>query len=275
MTMVEGVAVASRDSAPSIYLRSVSKAFGETIALSDVSLDLRAGEVHALLGENGAGKTTLMKVLYGLTQPDSGQIEADGVKLKIASPRDARAAGIGMVTQHFSLVKNMTVVENIALATAKTLKVDLTNVREQIVAASRRYGLEVPPDAVISALPIALQQRVEILKALMSGCSYLILDEPTAVLGPQDVDALLDVIKRLRDDAGIGIVLISHKMAEIEKVADRVSVLRRGKVVSSSAAKGITSKELITLMVGQQELARIERKTNLMQKQKRFWCSTR
>lgn len=260
MTMVEGVAVASRDSAPSIYLRSVSKAFGETIALSDVSLDLRAGEVHALLGENGAGKTTLMKVLYGLTQPDSGQIEADGVKLKIASPRDARAAGIGMVTQHFSLVKNMTVVENIALATAKTLKVDLTNVREQIVAASRRYGLEVPPDAVISALPIALQQRVEILKALMSGCSYLILDEPTAVLGPQDVDALLDVIKRLRDDAGIGIVLISHKMAEIEKVADRVSVLRRGKVVSSSAAKGITSKELITLMVGQQELARIERK---------------
>ena len=250
MTMVEGVAVASRDSAPSIYLRSVSKAFGETIALSDVSLDLRAGEVHALLGENGAGKTTLMKVLYGLTQPDSGQIEANGVKLKIASPRDARAAGIGMVTQHFSLVKNMTVVENIALASAKTFSVDLAGVREQIVAASQRYGLEVPPDAVISTLPIALQQRVEILKALMSGCSYLILDEPTAVLGPQDVDALLEVVKRLRDDAGIGVVLISHKMNEVLGVSDRITVLRNGRVVDTVDTDKVTASELTEMMVG-------------------------
>ncbi len=251
--MVEGVAIASRGGAPSIILRNISKAYGETIALSDVSLDLRAGEVHALLGENGAGKTTLMKILYGLTQPDSGQIEADGVVLKIHSPRDARAAGIGMVTQHFSLVKNMTVVENIALATAKTFSVDLSAVRDELIVACSRYELEVPPDAIISSLPIGLQQRTEILKALMSGCSYLILDEPTAVLGPQDIDSLLEVIKRLRSDVGIGIVLISHKMAEIEKVADRVSVLRRGKVVSSSLANGITSKDLISLMVGTQE----------------------
>lgn len=253
MNSVEGVVIASRGGAPSIYLRNITKAYGETIALSDVSLDLRAGEVHALLGENGAGKTTLMKILYGLSQPDSGQIESDGVALKIESPRDARAAGIGMVTQHFSLVKNMTVIENIALASAKTFAIDLAGVRTEIVAASARFGLDVPPDAIVSSLPIALQQRVEILKALMSGCSYLILDEPTAVLGPNDIDSLLEVIRRLRSDAGIGIVLISHKMAEIEKVADRVSVLRRGQVVSSSLANGITSKELVTLMVGGQQ----------------------
>lgn len=253
MNMVEGVAIASRGGAPSIFLSNVTKAYGETVALSDVSLDLRTSEVHALLGENGAGKTTLMKILYGLTQPDSGQIKADGVALQINSPRDARAAGIGMVTQHFSLVKNMTVVENIALASAKTFSLDLDSVRDAVVAASARYGLEVPPDSIIGSLPIGLQQRVEILKALMSGCSYLILDEPTAVLGPQDIDSLLEVIARLRSEAKIGVVLISHKMAEIEKIADRVSVLRRGKVVSSSLANGITSKELITLMVGEQE----------------------
>ncbi len=253
MNMVEGVAIASRGGAPSIFLSNITKAYGETVALSDVSLDLRTSEVHALLGENGAGKTTLMKILYGLTQPDSGQIKADGVALQINSPRDARAAGIGMVTQHFSLVKNMTVVENIALASAKTFSLDLDSERDAVVAASARYGLEVPPDAIIGSLPIGLQQRVEILKALMSGCSYLILDEPTAVLGPQDIDSLLEVIARLRSEAKIGVVLISHKMVEIEKIADRVSVLRRGKVVSSSLANGITSKELITLMVGEQE----------------------
>ncbi len=253
MNMVEGVAIASRGGAPSIFLSNITKAYGETVALSDVSLNLRTSEVHALLGENGAGKTTLMKILYGLTQPDSGQIKADGVALQINSPRDARAAGIGMVTQHFSLVKNMTVVENIALASAKTFSLDLDSVRDAVVAASARYGLEVPPDAIIGSLPIGLQQRVEILKALMSGCSYLILDEPTAVLGPQDIDSLLEVIARLRSEAKIGVVLISHKMVEIEKIADRVSVLRRGKVVSSSLANGITSKELITLMVGEQE----------------------
>ena len=253
MNMVEGVAIASRGGAPSIFLSNITKAYGETVALSDVSLDLRTSEVHALLGENGAGKTTLMKILYGLTQPDSGQIKADGVALQINSPRDARAAGIGMVTQHFSLVKNMTVVENIALASARTFSLDLDSVRDAVVAASARYGLEVPPDSIIGSLPIGLQQRVEILKALMSGCSYLILDEPTAVLGPQDIDSLLEVIARLRSEAKIGVVLISHKMVEIEKIADRVSVLRRGKVVSSSLANGITSKELITLMVGEQE----------------------
>ena len=260
MNPVEGVTFAFRGGAPSIILRNITKAYGETIALNEVSLDLHAGEVHALLGENGAGKTTLMKILYGLSQPDSGQIEAGGVALRIESPRDARAAGIGMVTQHFSLVKNMTVIENIALASAKTFAIDLAAVRTEIVVASTRFGLDVPPDTIVASLPIALQQRVEILKALMSGCSYLILDEPTAVLGPNDIDSLLEVIRRLRSDAGIGIVLISHKMAEIEKVADRVSVLRRGQVVSSSLANGITSKELVALMVGEQQSGISQRK---------------
>lgn len=260
MNSQEGAGVVIHGTAPSIFLRNISKAFGETIALSDVSLDLRVGEVHALLGENGAGKTTLMKILYGLTQPDTGLIEAGGVALTINSPRDARAAGIGMVTQHFSLVKNMTVVENIALASANTFSLDLASVRKEINAASAKFGLEVSPDAVISSLPVALQQRVEILKALMSGCRYLILDEPTAVLGPQDIDSLLEVIKKLRSESGIGIVLISHKMAEIEQVADRVSVLRRGKVVSNSKVSGMSSQELIGLMMGNDEVAVAQRR---------------
>ena len=154
----------------------------------------------------------------------------------------------------------MTVVENIALASASTFSLDLGVVRNEIKAASERFGLEVSPDAVISTLPVALQQRVEILKALMSGCSYLILDEPTAVLGPQDIDSLLDVIKRLRSESGIGVVLISHKMAEIEQVADRVSVLRRGKVVSSSSVSGISTQELIGLMMGTDEVAVAQRR---------------
>lgn len=257
---IEGAEATNRGPAPSLFLRNISKAFGETVALDGVSLDLQAGEVHALLGENGAGKTTLMKVLYGLTQADSGSIESNGVVLQVHSPRDARAAGIGMVTQHFSLVKTMTVVENIALAEAKTFLQNMDETRNDLIDASKKFGLEVSPDAVVGALPVALQQRVEILKALMSGCSYLILDEPTAVLGPQDIKSLLLVIKRLRSEAGIGIVLISHKMAEIEQVADRVSVLRRGKVVSSSAVKGITSNELINLMVGSEEPSQSQQK---------------
>ncbi|MFM8507272.1 MAG: ABC transporter ATP-binding protein [Actinomycetota bacterium] len=235
---------------PSISLRNIRKSYGSTVALDGVTLELKPREVHALLGENGAGKTTLMKTLFGLTQPDSGHIEIDGVSRVITSPRDARAAGIGMVTQHFSLVKTMTVAENLALAEAGLVKVDLAGARRTAVEAADRYGLEVPPDVVVAELPVALQQRVEILKALAAGCTYLILDEPTAVLGPKDVDSLLGVVERLRDQESMSIVLISHKMKEIERVADRVSVLRRGAVVASTVAKGMTMKELVALMVG-------------------------
>lgn len=237
-------------STPSVLLREIRKSYGATVALDGVTLGLVPGEIHALLGENGAGKTTLMKTLFGLTQPDSGRIEVDGRATAIKSPRDARAAGIGMVNQHFSLVKTMTVAENLALSEARLVGVDLAKARRTVAEATERYGLEVPADAVVAELPVALQQRVEILKALAAGCKYLILDEPTAVLGPKDVDSLLGVIGQLRDQESMSIVLISHKMKEIERVADRVSVLRRGVVVASTDARGMTSKELIALMVG-------------------------
>lgn len=244
---------------PSIWLRDIRKAYGSTVALDGVTLELKPGEVHALLGENGAGKTTLMKTLFGLTQPDAGHIEVNGRAMVIASPRDARAAGIGMVTQHFSLVKTMTVAENLALAEAGLLQIDLAKARRIAQEAADRYGLEVPADAVVAELPVALQQRVEILKALAAGCRYLILDEPTAVLGPKDVDSLLGVIERLRERDSISIVLISHKMKEIERVADRVSVLRRGAIVASTVAKGMSVKELAALMVGEDGAESIER----------------
>ncbi|MGA1390210.1 MAG: ABC transporter ATP-binding protein, partial [Ilumatobacteraceae bacterium] len=218
-------------------------------------------EVHALLGENGAGKTTLMKTLFGLTQPDSGRIEVDGNPTVIATPRDARAAGVGMVTQHFSLVKTMTVAENLALSSSHIVRVDLEQARGIARTANDRFGLEVPADAVISELPVALQQRVEILKALAAGCRYLILDEPTAVLGPRDVDSLLDVVRRLRDDQSMAVVLISHKMKEIERIADRVSVLRRGAVVASTEARGMTSKDLVALMVGAGQSGEVARQS--------------
>ena len=244
---------------PSVLLKDIRKAYGATVALDGVTLELKPGEVHALLGENGAGKTTLMKTLFGLTQPDTGHIDVDGVTTAIASPRDARSAGIGMVTQHFSLVKTMTVAENLALAEAGLLRVDLAKARRIAEDAAARYGLEVPADAVVAGLPVALQQRVEILKALAAGCRYLILDEPTAVLGPKDVDSLLAVVERLRDQESMSVVLISHKMKEIERVADRVSVLRRGAVVASTAAKGMTTRELVSLMVGGDAVESVER----------------
>lgn len=234
----------------SIWLKEIRKSYGPTVALDGVTLGIHTREVHALLGENGAGKTTLMKTLFGLTQPDSGRIEVDGNPTVIATPRDARAAGVGMVTQHFSLVKTMTVAENLALSSSHIVRVDLEQARGIARTANDRFGLEVPADAVISELPVALQQRVEILKALAAGCRYLILDEPTAVLGPRDVDSLLDVVRRLRDDQSMAVVLISHKMKEIERIADRVSVLRRGAVVASTEARGMTSKDLVALMVG-------------------------
>ena len=245
----------------SIWLKEIRKSYGPTVALDGVTLGIHTREVHALLGENGAGKTTLMKTLFGLTQPDSGRIEVDGNPTVIATPRDARAAGVGMVTQHFSLVKTMTVAENLALSSSHIMRVDLEQARGIARTANDRFGLEVPADAVISELPVALQQRVEILKALAAGCRYLILDEPTAVLGPRDVDSLLDVVRRLRDDQSMAVVLISHKMKEIERIADRVSVLRRGAVVASAEARGMTSKDLVALMVGAGQSGEVARQS--------------
>ena len=243
---------------PSILLKDIRKAYGATVALDGVTLELKPGEVHALLGENGAGKTTLMKTLFGLTQPDTGHIEVDGVTTAIASPRDARSAGIGMVTQHFSLVKTMTVAENLALAEAGLLRVDLAKARRIAEDAAARYGLEVPADAVVAGLPVALQQRVEILKALAAGCRYLILDEPTAVLTPQETDELLRVIRGFADN-GVGVVFITHKLREVLALADTIEVLRGGKQVGTTTPAETDQAGLAQMMVGRGVLLQVDK----------------
>ena len=171
---------------PAVSLHALAKKFGDVVAVAGVNLAIKPGEIHALLGENGAGKTTLMRMLYGLTKPDSGHIEIFGSQVNVSSPKSARAVGIGMVTQHFSLVKTMTVTENMALQDAGFISLDLATAKSKLLKLSSDIGLEVDPEALVGNLSVAMRQRVEILKALAGGCKVLILDEPTAVLGPQD-----------------------------------------------------------------------------------------
>ena len=209
------------------------------------------GEIHALLGENGAGKSTLMNVLYGLYQPDGGEILVDDKPVTFKGPGDAMAAGIGMVHQHFMLIPVFTVAENVELGHEQTRGLgflDRRKARRQVEEVSRRYGLEVPADALVADLPVGVQQRVEIVKALIRDAKVLILDEPTAVLTPQETDDLIAVMKGLRD-AGTSIVFISHKLREVREVADRITVIRRGQVVGT-AEPTASSAELASLMVG-------------------------
>jgi general nucleoside transport system ATP-binding protein len=209
------------------------------------------GEIHALLGENGAGKSTLMNVLYGLYQPDEGQILVDDEAVTFGSPGDAMAAGIGMVHQHFMLIPVFTVAENVELGRERTSRfgfLDRRRARREVQEVSRRYGLEVPPDALVQDLPVGVQQRVEIVKALVRDAKVLILDEPTAVLTPQETDDLMDVMRSLRD-AGTSIVFITHKLREVRAVADRITVIRRGTVIGE-AAPSSSSAELASMMVG-------------------------
>jgi simple sugar transport system ATP-binding protein len=209
------------------------------------------GEIHALLGENGAGKSTLMNVLYGLYQPEEGEILIDDQPVRFQGPGDAMAAGIGMVHQHFMLIPVFTVAENVELGHEQTTRfgfLDRRKARRQVAEVSRRYGLEVPPDALVADLPVGVQQRVEIVKALMRDAKVLILDEPTAVLTPQETDELMDVMRALRD-GGTSIVFITHKLREVREVADRITVIRRGKVVGEATPTS-SSAELASLMVG-------------------------
>jgi ABC-type uncharacterized transport system ATPase subunit len=234
-------------------LRGITKRFGDLVANDHIDITVEPGEVHALLGENGAGKSTLMNQLYGLLQPDEGEILVDGEKKVFRSPRDAIAAGIGMVHQHFMLVPVFTVAENIALGAEEVRGgplgfLDRRRSRRDVLETSQRYGLPVDPDALVENLPVGAQQRVEIVKALTRDVDLLILDEPTAVLTPQETDELLGVMRSLAE-TGKSIVFITHKLREVKAIADRITVIRRGRTVGV-ATPDTSEDELAALMVG-------------------------
>jgi general nucleoside transport system ATP-binding protein len=244
-----------------LELRGITKRFGRIVANDGVDFDLRAGEVHALLGENGAGKSTLMSILYGLYRPDEGEIRVRGEPVTIDSPRRAIDLGIGMVHQHFMLIPVMTVAENIVLADEPRSAGGLLDVEAadtRVRELSERFGLAVNPDAVIEDVSVGQQQRVEILKALYRDASILVLDEPTAVLTAQETQELFGVLRALRDD-GKAIVFITHKLNEVLDIADRVTVLRRGTRVDTVGTEGATEESLARLMVGRDVLLRVDK----------------
>ncbi len=233
-----------------LEVRGLSKSFGPVHANDNVSFSIRAGEVHALLGENGAGKSTLVKQLYGVYQPDSGEITLAGSPTRIDSPATARAQGIGLVFQDMRLIPALTVWENIALNLPSTKRQKPADIKAMIVEASAKWGLPVEPNALVADLSVGEWQRIELLKVLLAGANVLILDEPTSVLTPSEVGALFAVLTDLRA-AGVGIVIITHKLREVREIADRVTVLRGGKtIVSDVPADTLTDPELIEAMVG-------------------------
>jgi ABC-type uncharacterized transport system ATPase subunit len=233
------------------------------VANDRVDFDLRPGEVHALLGENGAGKSTLMSILYGLYHPDEGDVLVNGDPVKVDSPSKAIEIGIGMVHQHFMLVPVMTVTENIVLGNEPRRGGGLLDVREgadRVRELSERYGLAVDPDALIEDVTVGTQQRVEILKTLYRDARILVLDEPTAVLTAQEAHELFEVLNALKAD-GVAIVFISHKLGEVLEIADRVTVLRRGRKIDTVPAEGSTEQSLARLMVGRDVLLEVEKST--------------
>jgi ABC-type uncharacterized transport system ATPase subunit len=233
-----------------LRLRGITKRFGSLVANDHIDLDIRPGEIHCLLGENGAGKSTLMNVLYGMLQPDEGEITIDGRPHTSRTPKEAMAAGIGMVHQHFMLVEVFSVAENLILGREQTTGgvLNMRQARATVRELSDRYRLAVDPDALIEDLPVGIQQRVEILKALANDATYLIFDEPTAVLTPQEIDELITVMRSLRDE-GKAIVFITHKLREVRAIADKITVIRRGKVVGT-AQPSDSEGQLAELMVG-------------------------
>ena len=247
-----------------LELRGITKRFGDLVANDDISLTIEAGQIHALLGENGAGKSTLMNMLYGLLRPDSGEILVDGSPVAFASPADAIKVGIGMVHQHFMLVPVFTVAQNDELGDERVgpLGILRTSEAEDAVReVSQRFGLEVDPAAVVEDLPVGIQQRVEIIKALTRDAACLILDEPTAVLTPQETDELLTIIRGLRD-SGKSIVLITHKLREVREAADVITVIRRGRVVATAIPPSTSETELAALMVGREVSLTVDRGTS-------------
>jgi simple sugar transport system ATP-binding protein len=234
-----------------LELRGITKRFGALTANDHIDLTVEPGEIHSLLGENGAGKSTLMNVLYGLYQADEGDILLDDVVQHFGGPGDAMAAGIGMVHQHFMLIPVFTVAENVMLGHEQTSfggRLDLASARQRVREISDRFGFDVNPDAIVEDLPVGVQQRVEIIKALSRDAKVLVFDEPTAVLTPQETDELMATMRQLRD-AGTSIVFITHKLREVRAVADRITVVRLGKIVGT-ASPTATNEELASLMVG-------------------------
>ncbi len=238
----------------------IVKQFPKVLANDDISIKLNEGEILCLLGENGAGKSTLMNILYGLYQPTSGRIVLDGRDVEFSSPRDAIERGLGMVHQHFMLLDPMTVTENIILGAepGSGPAIDYRTARKQVKELSDRYGLRIDPDAKIENLSVGLQQRVEILKALYRQARILILDEPTAVLTPQEVEEFFTVIQGLRD-SGVSIIIITHKLEEVKAISNRVYILRRGRVEGERNTADVTTAELANLMVGRSVVLTVER----------------
>ncbi|MEV7385649.1 MULTISPECIES: ABC transporter ATP-binding protein [unclassified Streptomyces] len=231
-----------------VELAGITKRFPGVVANHDIHLSVRKGTVHALVGENGAGKSTLMKILYGMQKPDEGTIAVDGEQAAFSSPADAIARGIGMVHQHFMLADNLTVLENVVLGSEKLYGIG-GNARKKIKEISDRYGLGIHPDLLVEDLGVAERQRVEILKVLYRGARILILDEPTAVLVPQEVDALFDNLRELKSE-GLSVIFISHKLGEVLSVADDITVIRRGTTVGTAIPSQTTPRQLAELMVG-------------------------
>ena len=249
--------------APTVLeMRGITKQFPSVLANDDVSFDLVRGEVHALLGENGAGKSTLMNILYGLYKPDAGEIRIGGKPVSFGSAKDAIASGLGMVHQHFMLIPVMTVAENIVLASEPTqaagVLLDYNAARAQVRDLALQFGFGIDPDAKIEDISVGQQQRVEILKALYRRADILILDEPTAVLTPQEASELFSILRNLQRE-GMSIIFISHKLNEVLEIADRITVLRRGRAIDTVPREGATEEGLARLMVGREVLLRVDK----------------
>lgn len=245
--------------APVVRLRNVVKHFGSLVAIHSATMDVKRGEIHALVGENGAGKSTLMNILYGLLDRTEGDVEVFGQPVRYSSPRDAIAAGIGMVHQHFKLAPSFTVAENIILGSEplRSLgRVDRVRGARETLELSERFGLNLEPNAVVGTLPVGLRQRVEILKALYRNAEILILDEPTAVLTPQETRELFATMRSLAD-SGQSIIFITHKLREVLEVSDRISVMRQGRIVDTLTNDGVTAQQIASLMVGRSVLLRV------------------
>ncbi len=249
-----------------VEMKNITKRFPGIVANDDVTIQIKKGEIYALLGENGAGKSTLMSMLFGMYEPDEGEIIIRGKKEKISSPSYASDLNIGMVHQHFKLVSNYTITENIIMGREPKGKflgvlpyVDMKTADKQIAQLSEKYGLEVNPTDVISDINVSTRQRVEILKMLYRDAEILIFDEPTAVLTPQEIDSLLKIIENLRS-GGKTIILITHKLDEIKRIADRCAILRRGKLISVLDVKDSDTREMANLMVGREVSFKTDKK---------------